>query len=61
MLVDEKNEYSNVLNKYNENVNICTHNMNVCYKILNKLDNIYFSKIDKVSENYIKLKLKRIK
>lgn len=61
MLVDEKNEYSNVLNKYNHNISICTHNMNVCYKILNKLDNIYFSKIDRVSENYIKLKLKRIK
>lgn len=61
MLVDEKNEYSNVLNKYNHNVSICTHNMKECYRVLDRLDNVYFSKINKVSKNYIKLKLKRIK
>ena len=61
ILISQKQDFSNHLNKCVRNVNVCNYNMDKCYKILNRLDNIYLNKIEKVSESYITPKVKRIK
>lgn len=61
VLTLRKNNFNKHLNKCSKNVNVCNYNMNECYKVLDRLDNIYLDKVEKVSERYITPKVKRIK
>ena len=61
ILISQKKDLSKYLNKCSKNVNVCNYNMNECYKVLDRLDNIYLDKVEKVSERYITPKVKRIK
>ena len=61
VLILRKNNFNKHLNKCSKNVNVCNYNMNECYKVLDRLDNIYLDKVEKVSERYITPKVKRIK
>ena len=61
ILVSKKKDYNKKLNSFVRNVDICNYTINSSYKVLNRLDNIYSTKIDTVCESYITPKVKRIK
>lgn len=61
ILISQKKDLSKYLNKCMKNVNIYNSNMDECYKVLDRLDNIYLNRSEKVTESYVTPKVKRIK
>ena len=61
ILISQKKDLSKYLNKCVKNVNIYNSNMYECYKVLDRLDNIYLNRSEKVTESYVTPKVKRIK
>ena len=61
ILISQKKDLSKYLNKCVKNVNIYNSNMDECYKVLDRLDNIYLNRSEKVTESYVTPKVKRIK
>lgn len=61
VLILRKNNFNKYINKCLKNVDVCNHNMNECYKVLDRLDNIYLNRSEKVTESYVTPKVKRIK
>ena len=61
VLVLRKKHFSKYSNKCMKNVDICNYNMNACYKVLDRIDNIYLNKSNKVAEKYIVPKVKKNK
>ena len=61
ILISQKKDFSKHLNKCVKNVDICDHNMDSCYKTLNRIDNIYFYKTDKIMEAFFIPKVKKLK
>ena len=61
VLILRKKHFNKHINKCSKNVNVCNYNMNECYKVLDRLDNIYLNRSEKVTESYVTPKVKRIK
>ena len=61
ILISQKKDLSKYLNKCVKNVNTYNSNMYECYKVLDRLDNIYLNRSEKVTESYVTPKVKRIK
>ena len=60
-LMLQKNRYSRILNTCVGNAEKCNYNIENCYKVLNRIDDICFHKIDKVPESYFIPKAKKLK
>ena len=59
MLISQKKHFSKHLNKCVKNVKVCNDNIDSCYNVLNKIDNIYFYKSDKIKESFFIPKVKK--
>ncbi len=61
ILILQKKHFNKHLNKCVKNVSVCDHNMDKCYKVLNRIDNVYFYKTDVVESKFFTPKVKKLK